>query len=631
MKKLKETLFASMPPATARIAAAGALGVAVLAAAIGVFQEFSISGEPGQSSTMTFARTSASLMFAYLTAVLVRWCLILKSCAPSWMLMLVARIGAVASLLHVLYSIAAGQASLALIVAHIGNLAFWLCMENMPREKTFKAETALVPLCTFAVAVVAIYVIHSEQNRLRTEQLARENYQSQNTLDRSSKVKVNEVEGESGGRNDATTVTKTSPVADESPSNSVDAIRAHRRGPAKAKVRLVLYVDYENKNCRQISTVISELLKLHSDSISLTVRHYPEAANGVVPLESILRPEACRAALLVEAAVKVRGDEAFWPMHELMLSTETEPKDWLATSSEMLKLDKPQELQEALQSPQILSRVLSDVMEARAKGIQSAPALLVNGTRLSQLDDAAISKTIEAALGLGLTPASPQIAAIERAVDPSATALVSADQQQAAALACVRVTNPSDRAAGSGVVFAVRGTFVYALTAAHIVKNARTVEVQTFSKESYPNPSGTYSWSAVVAVSAVSDIAVVRFSARESAPQPLKMASLSAVSTASDACITCGCDAVDSPPSCQSNEILSSKRWKRSASDPDSLMWETQRASKEGRSGGPLLNSQLSILGIASGNSDGKGYFSHAKEVYRLLSDNGLENLIDGT
>ena len=373
---------------------------------------------------------------------------------------------------------------------------------------------------------------------------------------------------------------------------------------------------------------MEQLTKQFGDSASLTVRHYPAAAIGAAPLEHLAQPNACRPALIAEATFQLAGEEGFWKQHAQLLKANLKDKNFEASAADAIGLVDATALDKALQDPKNVARIIGDVVEARSRGITSAPALLLNGQRLSQLDEAFVTNAINTVLKKGLPEASSPELELAKAIDSTAAAFPP-DQQFAAILSCVRVENPVDRSGGSGVVFAVRGNFVYVLTAAHIVKNAQSVSIQTFSKGEFPKPVKTYSWSAVVASSADNDIAVVRFSTRDSAPMPLRLAPESfALPDHPIDCITVGCNEVDSPPTCKATRILSAKRVKRNPSEPDSLVWEAETSSVEGRSGGPILDQEYRVLGIASGNSEGKGYFCHLKAVYRLLADNGLLSLV---
>jgi S1-C subfamily serine protease len=49
----------------------------------------------------------------------------------------------------------------------------------------------------------------------------------------------------------------------------------------------------------------------------------------------------------------------------------------------------------------------------------------------------------------------------------------------------------------------------------------------------------------------------------------------------------------------------------------------------KGRSGGPLIDQRGFVIGICSGTSDGKGYFTHTHEIHRFLKQNAFDWLAD--
>ncbi len=487
---------------------------------------------------------------------------------------------------------------------------------------------SIVPLCVCALVFVAIYVVRIEQNRARKEQLARKEFESVVASPAPTHLSNDTEKPSTDIRQDEQGSEPSSESKNSNPTSAA-ASKSHRLGVVDAKVRLVFYCDYDNKLCRDRFQVIKKVFERYRDSACLTVRHYPASANGNVPLEAIARPEACQTALLVAAAAQLQREDVFWRLHDWLMQGEFNPDQLLVDATAVMGLEDAESLSQQMKEPSSLSRIVTDVVEARAKGVSSAPTVLLNGQRIGELDEAAICKTIDSLLEIPSKEGESEANRFASVADVSAGENFPIAIQQSAAMACVRVINPTDRAAGSGVVFAVHGTFVYALTAAHIVQNARSVEVQTFSRESFPLPAKTHSWSAVIASSQVADIAIVRFSTRESPPQPLAiLPRTSLVQNTDFTCLSIGCNQVDSPPTCQAIQVQGARRLKRFASQADCLMWESLVPSIEGRSGGALITSDSFIIGLASGNSDGKGYYSHTDELYRLLSENGLLNLL---
>ena len=86
----------------------------------------------------------------------------------------------------------------------------------------------------------------------------------------------------------------------------VDPARDHIRGPATAPVTIVEYGDFECPYCGQAEPAIRDLLAGHGD-VRYVWRHLP--LNDVHP----------HAQLAAEAAEAAADQDAFWPMHDLLL------------------------------------------------------------------------------------------------------------------------------------------------------------------------------------------------------------------------------------------------------------------------------------------------------------------------
>src|SRR5262249_48841649 len=86
----------------------------------------------------------------------------------------------------------------------------------------------------------------------------------------------------------------------------VDPDRDHIRGPARALVTIVEYGDFECPHCGQAEPPLRELLAGHGD-VRYVWRH--------LPLTDV-HPHAQLAAEAAEAAAE---QDAFWPMHDLLL------------------------------------------------------------------------------------------------------------------------------------------------------------------------------------------------------------------------------------------------------------------------------------------------------------------------
>jgi S1-C subfamily serine protease len=195
--------------------------------------------------------------------------------------------------------------------------------------------------------------------------------------------------------------------------------------------------------------------------------------------------------------------------------------------------------------------------------------------------------------------------------------------QEAAVAATVRIVNPAQNAQGTGVIIHQQKPFVYILTANHVVDRADGLEVETFSARSFPKREAVYRSGKVLAQAADEDLAVVRLTTTDPMPGRVRLCSAAQMPRKPGfEALTVGCTD-GRPPSCRLEKVTGNKRVRRPSAEAVHV-WETNLAPAEGRSGGPLLDRQLQLLGIASGSSEGRGYFTHGEELYRFLRRHGL-------
>jgi S1-C subfamily serine protease len=200
---------------------------------------------------------------------------------------------------------------------------------------------------------------------------------------------------------------------------------------------------------------------------------------------------------------------------------------------------------------------------------------------------------------------------------------------QASALrATVRIVNGATGSNGSGVIVKQDATFVYVLTAQHVVAKAEKVEVHTFSAESYPKAAKAYGSAQVVAQAKEQDLAVVRIATRDKVPGALPLCPAAKAPSDKDfPGLSVGCND-GKAPTCRVETVKGRKTVKRPGEDP-LVSWEVATPPAAGRSGGPLVDKRGKVLGIASGANDGLGYFVHLEEIERFLKKNVLEDLLE--
>jgi len=148
----------------------------------------------------------------------------------------------------------------------------------------------------------------------------------------------------------------------------VDPDRDHVRGPARAPVTVVEYGDFECPYCGQAEPVVRELLAGHGD-VRYVWRH--------LPLTDV-HPSAQLAAEASEAAA---DQDAFWPMHDLLLAHQD-----ALTARDLIRYAADAGLDTArfrdfLRERAGAARVAEDTDSADLSGVSGTPTFFINGLR----------------------------------------------------------------------------------------------------------------------------------------------------------------------------------------------------------------------------------------------------------
>jgi protein-disulfide isomerase len=148
---------------------------------------------------------------------------------------------------------------------------------------------------------------------------------------------------------------------------AVDPERDHLRGPHHATITVIEFGDFECPYCGQAEPAVRELLT--DTTIRYVWRHLP--LTDVHP----------RAQLAAEAAEAASAQNAFWPMHDLLLQHQealTRP-DLIRYASE-LDLDATR-FSDDLEEGEFGARIARDVESADLSGVSGTPTFFINGQR----------------------------------------------------------------------------------------------------------------------------------------------------------------------------------------------------------------------------------------------------------
>jgi protein-disulfide isomerase len=151
-------------------------------------------------------------------------------------------------------------------------------------------------------------------------------------------------------------------------SSPVDVDRDHIRGPADALVTIVEYGDFECPWTEMAAPTARELLAENPD-VRYVWRHLP------------LHDVHAHAQLAAEASEAAAAQGAFWPMHDLLLTNQTNLQlHELIAYADELGLD-PGRFRDDILLGNFANQVAQDVESADLSGVVGTPTFFINGHR----------------------------------------------------------------------------------------------------------------------------------------------------------------------------------------------------------------------------------------------------------
>jgi Na+/H+ antiporter NhaA len=185
---------------------------------------------------------------------------------------------------------------------------------------------------------------------------------------------------------------------------AVDPDHDHIRGPKQALLTVIEFGDFECPYCGQAEPVVRDILT--DTSIRYVWRHLP--LNDVHP----------RAQIAAEATEAAAAQDAFWPMHDLLLQHQDAlTMDDLSGYAESLGLDVTR-FNADLERHEYTTRVAQDLESADLSGVSGTPTFFINGQRhYGAFDLPTLTGAIQVARERAITGTAPDWAPDE--VDPN--------------------------------------------------------------------------------------------------------------------------------------------------------------------------------------------------------------------
>ncbi len=314
--------------------------------------------------------------FAFLCALALGWLEYGRRGLPGPLLW-VTRAGAVVSLIFLVLIVEHGDYCPYCLAAHACILAVWLMTETGPRL-TRRLRPCFVLGGTFLAVMLGFHV-----------------------------VKMREIDAYHA-RRDAQTQQIIDEIVQSAASHSwlpaawlpVAASGGHRLGSDDARIHITVFFDYQCPYCKSLDRAVEQLCK--RGEVAVTWRHDPgnTACNCHISHDS--HRGACRAARLALAAAQVGGSEGFARLHHWLFEHDGTFSDTdIEQALPELHIGDANVFWACVHSRSTRDALRDDIELAHDLGVQTTPAIFVNGVRLDSWDPSlALFRAVQALRGL---------------------------------------------------------------------------------------------------------------------------------------------------------------------------------------------------------------------------------------
>jgi len=412
-----------------RISIAWGIGLALLAEAFGasvvlVMQHLRGLQLPGCGPQSACAQLAAGPLghigpfplsvvgAAWFAALIAGWLLAFRG--ATGVLRWTMRFSAVASLFYLGAMVWSGQLCPYCLAVHVANLLAWLCAEWLPAAEPATASPARHGAAlagVFALTLAGLWLFEQSQEKQLAAKSAEQISQSIEQIAGTEASDNSAPKGDAKPTSDSLAPSTSEPIgpqtsgevakspaaetvaqpapADAVPElpNDVESLPVsgftgrYRRGPESARVRLVIWADYECEDCQTLEKLLSAVVS-GRDDVSLSLKHFPFCEECNPKATYNRHPNACRAAQAVEAAGVLGGEKIYWAMADWMLEHGAGvAEDQVVAQAVELGLD-PKQFAQARTGPEVTGRIAADIDEAMRYGLDRTPFIFVNGVEL---------------------------------------------------------------------------------------------------------------------------------------------------------------------------------------------------------------------------------------------------------
>lgn len=157
----------------------------------------------------------------------------------------------------------------------------------------------------------------------------------------------------------------------------------HALGPADAPVRIVLWGDYQSAQCAEADATLRRLVRERGD-MRYEFRQYPahRDCNPSSPVD--LHDQACEAARAAEAVAALKGEDAFWTIHERLFSFNTRLSSVVIRQNVAALGIDAGALTTAMFGPRVATAIAEDGEAAARRGLTVIPFIFINDKPVSR-------------------------------------------------------------------------------------------------------------------------------------------------------------------------------------------------------------------------------------------------------
>ena len=327
------------------------------------------------------------LGLAYFVGLLVAWLSFrgVTSAGLRWLI----RLGVLMSVGFTIIMFAEGHVCQYCLATHIGNLLFWLLVEASRRAGAARGMRPLVTVVVvFAIGNGVLAITDWQQQELVTAQAEDDLQASTEEIIAATTQRAPTSEPVVATTGDEPAVeTGDEPDGAAGGSGEADQPKArgftgrYRLGPEKAAIRVVMFTDYQCRECKRIEGNVIDLVRSRDD-MSVSFKQYPMCPDCNRIAKRARHPNACWAARAAEAAGILHGEEGFWQMHFWLFERGGSfTKAELDAGLREMGYDQP-EFIKVMTGDETLELIKGDVEEAVSLGIWYTPTMYINGVEL---------------------------------------------------------------------------------------------------------------------------------------------------------------------------------------------------------------------------------------------------------